>query len=76
LSDAAQERGEIRANGERSFSSPEKVSGTEVVDPKLLHEARVVRDAEEVARATSYRRRAKIKPATKAAAASTFRSNS
>ncbi|WFU43635.1 hypothetical protein QA640_15075 [Bradyrhizobium sp. CB82] len=44
--DAAQERGELRSNGERSFSSPEKVSGPELVPPKELHEARITRDAE------------------------------
>jgi hypothetical protein len=44
--DAAQERGELPSNGERSFSSPEKVSGPELVPPKELHEARIVRDAE------------------------------
>lgn len=44
--DAAQERGEIRQNGERSFSSPEKLSATEVLPPKDLHEARKLRDAE------------------------------
>jgi hypothetical protein len=43
--DAAQERGEIRNNGERSFSSPGKVKGTEVNPPKDLHEARLIRDA-------------------------------
>jgi len=45
--DAAQERGEVRANGERSFSAPEKVSGLVLVPPKQLHEARIIRDAEE-----------------------------
>lgn len=44
--DAAQERGEVRANGERSFSGPEKVSGPSVIPPKELHEARIIRDAE------------------------------
>lgn len=44
--DAAQERGEIRRNGERSFSSPEKVSGPDILDPKDIHEARIIRDAE------------------------------
>lgn len=44
--DAAQDRNEIRKNGERSFSSPEKVSGPKVLPPKELHEARLIRDAE------------------------------
>jgi hypothetical protein len=44
--DAAQERGEILANGERSFSSPEKVRGTDVIPPKDMYEARLIRDAE------------------------------
>jgi hypothetical protein len=39
-----QERGEILANGERTFSNPEK--GTEVIPPKELHDARLIRDAE------------------------------
>jgi hypothetical protein len=46
--DAAQERGEILTNGERSFSSPEKVKGTDVIPPKDIHEARIIRDAEKV----------------------------
>jgi hypothetical protein len=46
--DAAQERGEIRENGERSFSSPEKLSGPGILPPKELHEARLIRDAEKV----------------------------
>jgi len=45
--DAAQGRGEIRANGDKSFSGKEKLSGPEIVPPKDLHEARIVRDAEE-----------------------------
>jgi hypothetical protein len=45
-SDAAQERGEILSNGERSFSNPEKVKGNDVLPPKELHEARVIRHAE------------------------------
>jgi hypothetical protein len=44
--DAAQERGEILSNGERTFSSPEKVKGTELIPPKDLHDARLIRDAE------------------------------
>jgi hypothetical protein len=44
--DAAQDRGEIRSNGERSFSAPEKVSGTDLISPKALYEARQLRDAE------------------------------
>lgn len=44
--DDAQDRGEILGNGERSFSSPEKVSGTAIFPPKDLHEARQFRDAE------------------------------
>lgn len=44
--DAAQDRGEVRQNGERSFSSPEKVSGSEILPPKDLHEARKFREAE------------------------------
>lgn len=44
--DAAQERGDIRKNGERSFSAPEKVSGPDILPPKELHEARQIRDAE------------------------------
>jgi hypothetical protein len=43
--DAAQDRGQVRKNGERSFSDPEKLSSTEAVKPKLLHEARQIRDA-------------------------------
>lgn len=45
--DAAQERGEVRANGERSFSSAEKVSHSDLgLTGKDIHEARQVRDAE------------------------------
>jgi hypothetical protein len=44
--DAAQDRGEIRKNGDKSFSGKEKLSGPEVIPPKELHEARQVRDAE------------------------------
>lgn len=47
--DAAQERGEIRRNGERSFSAPEKVGGADLIPPKALHEARQLRDAEAAA---------------------------
>lgn len=45
--DAAQERGEIRKNGENTFSNPEKVSGLEAVAAKVVHEARAIRDAED-----------------------------
>jgi hypothetical protein len=34
--DAARERGEILSNGERSFSSPEKVKGTDILPPSAL----------------------------------------
>lgn len=44
--DAAQEAGEIRKNGDKSFSGREKLSGPEIIPPKELHEARQVRDAE------------------------------
>lgn len=45
--DSAQARGEIRANGERSFLSPEKVGFDDAgLSPRLIHEARQVRDAE------------------------------
>jgi hypothetical protein len=45
--DAAQERGEIRQNGERSFSSPEKVGFADAgLHPRDIHEARRIRDAE------------------------------
>lgn len=45
--DAAQDRGEVRSNGERSFSAPEKLSPTEIgLTGKEIHEARQVRDAE------------------------------
>lgn len=45
--DAAQERGEILKHGERTVFSPEKVKGTEVIPPKEVHDARVIRDAED-----------------------------
>jgi hypothetical protein len=45
--DAAQERGEIRTQRDnQAFSGVEKASGSEVVPPKELHEARIIRDAE------------------------------
>lgn len=45
--DAAQERGEVRANGERSFSSAEKVGASDLgLSHKEIHEARLIRDAE------------------------------
>lgn len=45
--DAAQDRGEVRGNGERSFSGPEKVGYADLnLTPKAVHEARYVRDAE------------------------------
>ncbi|GJE52551.1 hypothetical protein GOFOIKOB_5624 [Methylobacterium tardum] len=44
--DAARQRGEIRSNGERSFSAPEKMSGAELISPKAIHEAQQLRDAE------------------------------
>lgn len=45
--DAAQERGEVRANGERSFSSGEKVGATDLgLSGKDIHDARRFRDAE------------------------------
>jgi hypothetical protein len=45
--DAAQERGEIRTQRDnQAFSGVEKASGPEVVPPKELHEARIIRDAE------------------------------
>lgn len=45
--DAAQERGEIRSNGERSFSSAEKVGAADLgLTGKEIHEARQIRDAE------------------------------
>jgi hypothetical protein len=45
--DAAQRRGEIRKNGERSFSAPKKVAATEALSAKDVHEGRLIRDAEE-----------------------------
>jgi hypothetical protein len=45
--DAAQERGEVRNNGERTFSSPEKVGPSDIgLTPKEVHEPRQIRDAE------------------------------
>jgi hypothetical protein len=44
--DAAQDRGEVRQNGERSFSNPEKLSGPTLLPPKDIHDARRLRDAE------------------------------
>lgn len=45
--DAAQDRGEVRANGERSFSSAGKAVVAEIgVSPKDIHDARQLRDAE------------------------------
>ena len=44
--DAAQDRGEVRANGERTFSSPEKVGPSDIgLAPKEIHDARLIRDA-------------------------------
>jgi hypothetical protein len=46
--DAAQERGEVRQNGERSFSTLEKVGGIDLgLTGKDIHEARTIRDAEQ-----------------------------
>ena len=46
--DAAQLRGEVRSNGERSFSQTEKVGFADVgLNAKDIHEARQIRDAEE-----------------------------
>lgn len=45
--DAAQERGEIRKNGERTFSGAEKVGFADAgLTAKEIHEARQIRDAE------------------------------
>ena len=45
--DAAQERGEIRTQRDnQAFSGMEKARGADVVPPKELHEARIIRDAE------------------------------
>ncbi|KZY32284.1 hypothetical protein A3731_22370 [Roseovarius sp. HI0049] len=45
--DAAQERGEVRANGERTFSKEEKVGASDLgLSGKDIHEARHMRDAE------------------------------
>lgn len=46
--DAAQERGEVRANGERTFSASEKVGLSDVgLSGREIHEARQIRDAED-----------------------------
>ena len=46
--DAAQERGEVRTQADnQAFSKAEKASGSKLVSPKELHEARQVRDAEQ-----------------------------
>jgi len=40
--DAAQDRGEVRQNGDRTYSSPEKVGPAELnIPPKEIHEARL-----------------------------------
>lgn len=45
--DAAQERGDVRSNGERSFSEGEKVGAAELgLSGKDIHDARKLRDAE------------------------------
>ncbi|MDP3936709.1 MAG: hypothetical protein Q8R92_01080 [Deltaproteobacteria bacterium] len=45
--DAAQERGEVTtAGGDRSKIPDGKLAGTQVIPPKQLHEARMIRDAE------------------------------
>lgn len=45
--DDAQERGEIRTQRDnQAFSGTEKASGADIVPPKELHEARIIRDAE------------------------------
>lgn len=45
--DAAQERGEIKTQRDnQAFSATEKASGPEIIPPKELHEARIIRDAE------------------------------
>lgn len=45
--DAAQERGEIKTQRDnQAFSGMEKASGPELIPPKELHEARIIRDAE------------------------------
>ncbi len=46
--DAAQERGEIRTQRDnQAFSASEKARGSDFIQPKELHEARIIRDAEE-----------------------------
>lgn len=46
--DAAQDRGEVRVNGERSFSGSEKVGPADIgLTGKDIHEARAIRDAEQ-----------------------------
>lgn len=48
--DAAQDRGEVRTNGERTYSAPEKVGPSDIgLTPKEIHEARNIRDAEAAA---------------------------
>lgn len=43
--DAAQEQGEVRANGERSFSGAEKVGPADLgLTGKDIHEARLIRE--------------------------------
>lgn len=46
--DAAQERGEVRANGRPNFSDEGKVTAAEIgLTPKEIHEARELREAED-----------------------------
>lgn len=46
--DAAQERGEIAKAGNPNFSGAEKLqSGVALIDPKVIHEGRQIKDAEE-----------------------------
>ena len=45
--DAAQERGEIRSDRQRTASTPEAVGVVEIgLTHKAIHEARIIRDAE------------------------------
>ena len=47
--DAAQERGEITTQRDnQAFSAMEKASGPDIVPPRELHDARLIRDAEQV----------------------------
>lgn len=47
--DAAQDRGEIRTQADnKAFSKTEKASGPAIIPPKVIHEAREIRDAEKV----------------------------